>query len=264
MTGLTMAIKNQTYKCPVCCDTGWIIRQMSAAEAYGPAMADWPDVDVAAPCPHCGGKPALHSDCGFPKEFSEADISRFQWAEYGVDTQRIQQIASTFWQNYSAWSMEGMGLYIWSKTRGSGKTFLACCLGQSIREKYHVSVKFTTSVDYLAAVTESYREENRGKDESQSYRECELLILDDLGAENRSQKNNWTDKEFFRLLGGRFSQGKVTVITSNVPLSDLNIDDRISSRINAKNIIIKLPEVSIRQRKADNKKREFVDRLLQV
>ena len=91
-----------------------------------------------------------------------------------------------------------------------------------------------------------------------------MLILDDLGAENRSQKNNWTDKEFFRLLGGRFSQGKVTIITSNMPLSELNIDDRISSRINAKNIIIKLPEVSIRQRKADNKKREFVDRLLQI
>lgn len=264
MDGLTMAINSRTYRCQHCHDTGYTIGKMSSAEAYGPALADWPDVDIAIPCPYCGGRAIPQGDIGFPKEFAEANINHFQWDVYGKDMGSVKETVNTFWQSYSAWSMEGMGLYIWSETRGSGKTFLACCLGQSVREKYHVSVKFTTSVDYLAAATESYREENRGRDITQAYRECELLILDDLGAENRSQKNNWTDKEFFQLLEGRFSQDKVTIITSNVPISKLNIDDRISSRINAKNIILKLPEVSIRQRKADDKKKQFIDRLTRI
>ena len=244
-TGIHMAIGNQTYSCLYCHDTGWEIRKVSSAEVYGPDKADWPDVDMAYPCRRCKGRVIVPD-------------------EYGQDMSRAAETADTFWKNYSAWSMEGMGLYVWSKTRGTGKTFLACCLGRSVREKYHVTVKFITSVDYLAAVTESYREENRGRDSSQIYRECELLILDDLGAESRSQKNNWTDKEFFRLLGGRYSQGKATIITSNVPLTELNVDERVSSRINAKSIILKLPDVSIRQRQAENKKRAFLNRLTKI
>jgi len=259
-----MAINYQTFKCPYCHDSGWVIQKMPSAEAYGPSMSDWPDVDVAAPCPKCGGKKAPYDGCGFPKEFSEADITRFKWDEYGRDMSRIQQITDTFWNNYSAWSMEGNGLYIWSKTRGSGKTFLACCLGQSVRVKYKIGVKFITSVDYLEKVSESFREENRGRDESRVYRDCELLILDDLGAESRSQKTNWTDKEFFRLLGGRFSQGKVTIITSNLALTGLDMDERITSRINAKSIIVNLPDVSIRGRQAERKKGEFINRLTRI
>lgn len=264
MTESSMAIKTPTYNCPYCHDSGWELQTIPAVEAYGPGHEDWPDIEVAVPCRKCKGHVMRPDNIGLPKEFYETDITHFNWDSYGQDMSREKQIADTFWQNYSAWSMEGMGLYIWSKTRGTGKTFLACCLGQSVREKYHVSVRFTTSVDYLAAVTESYREENRGRDTTQTYRDCELLILDDLGAENRSQKNHWTDKEFFRLLGGRFSQGKVTIITSNCPLSGLDIDDRITSRINAKNLILKLPEVSIRQKQADHKKRAFIDRLTKI
>ncbi len=239
-TGIHMAIGNQTYSCLYCHDTGWEIRKVSSAEVYGPDKADWPDVDMAYPCRRCKGRVIVPDDCGFPAEFSDADMSKFRWQEYGQDMSRAAETADTFWKNYSAWSMEGMGLYVWSKTRGTGKTFLACCLGRSVREKYHVTVKFITSVDYLAAVTESYREESR------------------------SQKNNWTDKEFFRLLGGRYSQGKATIITSNVPLTELNVDERVSSRINAKSIILKLPDVSIRQRQAENKKRAFLNRLTKI
>lgn len=262
-TRSTMAIGTQTYSCPYCHDTGWEIKKEPSALYYGPSFKDWPDIDMAYPCSHCGGK-GMVREIEFPKEFSEVDITHFNWQEYGQDMSHAEEIVNTFWNNYSAWARTGMGLYIWSKTRGSGKTFLACCLGRSVQAKYGISVKFTTSVDYLEAVSESYREENRGRDDTQKYRDCELLILDDLGAENRSRSNNWTDKEFFRLLGGRFSQGKVTIITSNVHLSELNIDERVSSRINAKSVILQLPEISIRQRKAEQTKKDFIKRLVEI
>lgn len=259
----TMAIRTQIYKCQYCHDTGWEIKKEPSALYYGPSFKEWPDIDMAYPCSHCGGKSAIQ-EIEFPREFSEVDITHFNWGEYREDMTHVEEVVNTFWQNYSVWSMSGMGLYIWSKTRGSGKTFLACCLGRTVQEKYGVSVRFTTSVDYLEGISESYREENRGRDDTRKYRDCELLILDDLGAENRSRSNNWTDKEFFRLLGGRFSQGKATIITSNVPLSGLNIDERISGRISAKNVILKLPEISIRQRKADQMKQEFIKRLVKI
>ncbi len=261
-----MGTAYRTYKCPCCHDTGYEIKRVPADEAYGaPLMADWPAVDIAVPCRKCGGRVIDGIDSGFPGEFHDVDITRFRWDAYGDTYGKymadMRKIVDSFWENYNSWSMDGMGLYIWSNTRGTGKTFLACCLGQSVKLKYRASVKFVTSIDYLAAVTESYREENRGMDSSQTYRDCDLLILDDLGAEIRSTKNNWTDKEFFRLLNGRFSQGKVTIITSNMALSDLKIDDRISSRINAKSIIIALPEVSIRNMSAKKTKKEFIDKV---
>lgn len=259
-----MYITPPTYKCQTCKDTGRIIEWVPSEEVYGASLKDWPDVAFDAPCPNCGGYKPVYDDCGYPKEFYDADIHSFDWTVYDRDMERTRQVVDTFWKNYSAWSIEGNGLYIWSKTRGSGKTFLSCCLSQSVREKYKIGVKFISSVDYLAKVSDSYREENRGRDASRVYRDCELLILDDLGAENRSQKSNWTDQEFYRLLGGRFSQGKVTIVTSNVPLADLKIDDRVSSRINAKNIILHLPEVSIRSQRAEVKKKEFVNQLLSI
>lgn len=53
----------------------------------------------------------------------------------------------------------------------------------------------------------------------------------------------------------------VTIFTSNKKINDLGLDDRIISRIEEKSILVSLPEVSIRQRKAESKQEEFLSRL---
>lgn len=59
----------------------------------------------------------------------------------------------------------------------------------------------------------------------------QLLILDDLGSEYKSEKSNFIPSKFYELLESRLN--KWTVITSNLSLADIadRLDVRIASRI---------------------------------
>lgn len=52
--------------------------------------------------------------------------------------------------NNTTFRKQGRGLYIYSNTKGSGKTLLACCLANEVLKKQDVSVKFTTVIIDLA------------------------------------------------------------------------------------------------------------------
>lgn len=61
----------------------------------------------------------------------------------------------------------GKGLYLWSNTPGSGKTFLSCCLARSLMVKYDLQMRFITAPAYIDTVGESIKrargEEDRSK-----------------------------------------------------------------------------------------------------
>ncbi|GAA1890743.1 ATP-binding protein [Streptantibioticus ferralitis] len=59
---------------------------------------------------------------------------------------------------------------------------------------------------------------------------CPLLILDDLGAAKTSE---WTEEITYRLINRRYNHCLPTLITTNLPISDLraNLGDRVTSRL---------------------------------
>ncbi len=161
-----------------------------------------------------------------------------------------EQVATRFWQQYPKWELRNKGLYIWSKTKGSGKTFLACCLAGSIQVKYRKTVKFVSAVEYLQAVKESFKQGPEVPNRVFGYMNCDLLVLDDLGSEKQSE---WADQELFRLIDHRACEGKPVIITSNVPMEALKCDGRISNRLADMCVSVAMPEISIRQKKAEEK-----------
>lgn len=119
--------------------------------------------------------------------------------------------------------------------------------------------RFITVYDYLNTVTESWKDKTG--DTSARLRDIEtaqLLILDDIGAQD---PNKLVNDSLFKLIDRRYSNMLVTIFTSNKKINDLGLDDRIISRIEEKSILVSLPEVSIRQRKAESKQEEFLSRL---
>lgn len=149
-------------------------------------------------------------------------------------------------------------MYLWSKTPGSGKTFLACCLGKSIMMRYDLKMRFITMPDYLAMVGDSYNREKGERDKSQVYRECDLLLLDDIGSQ---KKGEWQEQEIFRLINERLNAGKVTIYTSNMPPEALNIKDITISRIKNKTLVVTMPEESIRDKKSKAEQEEYLKEL---
>lgn len=232
--------------CLICGGSGWEMYS-APAEIYGGKMAQF-----AKKCSRCGGKNDEDSS-GIP--FAECDITRFDFRVYSVNLDNIKKIAMSIVNDFEKWQNSGKGIYLWSKTAGSGKTFLASCIARSLMLKYGLQVKFVTCPDYLNHVGDSYKRERGERDESKIFRSCQLLILDDIGSQI---SRDWQSQELFRLINKRMSEGLVTFYTSNMAPENLNLDDRIINRIVKSSIVIQLPEESIRLKKAKNEQEAFL------
>lgn len=185
----------------------------------------------------------------------------FDFDIYGHDMAmaKVKAIVNGFILKFSLWQREGKNLYIYSKTKGTGKTMLSCILLNEVTMRHMTPARFITVYDYLNTVTESWKDKTG--DTSARLRDIEtaqLLILDDIGAQD---PNKLVNDSLFKLIDRRYSNMLVTIFTSNKKINDLGLDDRIISRIEEKSILVSLPEVSIRQRKAESKQEEFLSRL---
>lgn len=173
----------------------------------------------------------------------------FNWTIYGVDISKEKQLANAFIVNFGKFMMYGKGLYIYSKTKGSGKTLLACCLANEVVNRHDLSMKFITVLDYLEMTKKSYKSQQE-KEEIDAIKNAGFLILDDIGVE---AGKDWVNTTLYQLINYRYNSKLVTVITSNIMIDDLDIDERIKDRINRMCLPLNLPEVSIR---AMNTRRE--------
>ena len=247
-----VSVSGNKETCPICGGSGW--EMFSApAEIYGGKMAQF-----AKKCSRCGGKNDKDSS-GIP--FAECDITRFNFKAYSVSIDGIEKIALSLVDNFEKWQNAGKGLYLWSKTPGSGKTFLASCIARSLMLKYGLQVRFVTTPDYISAVGDSYKRERGERDKSKIFRSCQLLILDDIGSQI---SRDWQSQELFRLINKRMSEGLVTFYTSNSAPEKLNLDDRIINRIIKSSITIQVPEESIRLKKARNEQAAFLKDIIKI
>lgn len=243
---------SSSIKCTVCNDSGWV--------TYKVKNDDY-DYDVplffAKRCHKCFG---LNTDLtGVPSEFHEASIDKFNFNAYARDIGKVKNISYSMLNDWDKWSKEGMGLYLHSKTAGSGKSFLACCIAKSIMIKHGVQMRFITVPDYIQMIGDGFRRDRGENDATEIYRTCPLLVLDDIGAQSNA---TWYKQEIFRLINRRMTEGLVTIYTSNMTVNELNVDDRTKNRIFDTAIPIQMPEESIRMRKAENKHNKFLKSVL--
>lgn len=239
--------------CPVCGGTGWELYRQEV-DGYETSL------EFARPCTKCRMKKRLQDTTGVPPQFHDADLDKFGFSSYSRDMGSLRKISGDFLKNYrNRWEKAGKGLYLWSETPGSGKTFLSCCLGKSVMIKHDLQMRFITAPDYLAKVGESYKRQQGERDQSAIYRECDLLIFDDIGAQKAGE---WQAQEIFRIVNDRLNAGKVTIFTSNMCPEDLNFDDRTISRIMKNSVVLQMPEESIRGRVAKEEQDSFLRGIL--
>ena len=197
---------------------------------------------------------------GVPPQFQDADLSKFGFDSYSRDMGNLRKITEDFLRSYrERWVKSGKGLYLWSKTPGSGKTFLACCLGKSVMIKYNLRMRFITVPDYLTKVGENYKRQQGITDETAVYRECDLLVFDDIGAQKTGE---WQIQEIFKIVNERINAGKITIFTSNMCPEDLNLDSRTISRIMKGSVVLQMPEESIRGKEAKAEQDSFLRDIL--
>lgn len=193
-----------------------------------------------------------------PFEFIDKKAKDFNWNVYECDMEPQKKLANAFIINFKEFEKEGKGLYIYSQTKGSGKTLLASCLINQLIDTMAINPKFITVLDFIELTKKGFKFES-SNEEVDNLINSRLLVLDDLGVQ---MKKEWTDTVLYRLINYRMTKKLVTIFTSNISVDKLKIDDRISDRIFSMTIPLILPEVSIRNMKAREENAEFIRKLI--
>lgn len=198
-----------------------------------------------------------------PDAYEMARLESFETKVYTDEKNRskaeIALKAVWYWYDkFDDMNSRGMGLYLYSEAKGSGKTRMAMSIANELIYKKGIQVKCATSLQILNAIKKSW-DNSSAETESELIEflsKSEVLIIDDFGIE---QVKDWIRERFYQIINARYIDKKVTIYTSNVCLDALQYDDRITNRIKERTFVIPFPEESIRDIIARKNMSELID-----
>lgn len=126
------------------------------------------------------------------------------------------RLCKKYAENFDKVSPEGFGLLLTGNV-GSGKTFYACCIANAVIDSGRTAI-FTKTTDLIYAMSANY---NYGRDRANiidRLRGCDLLVLDDIGAEKNTEASN---EALFTVIDARYTDKKPLVVTTNLSPADI-------------------------------------------
>ena len=212
-----------------------------------------------------------------PKEFERQTVDNFRTDCYStVEGQELAEMAKSIAKRYVELFEEiqetnAKGLYFHSGVKGSGKTRLAVSIANDLISQKGIPAKFSTTIQILDQIKNTWGERARGRDEINQIRTEEslirdivsvpVLIVDDIGVE---QPKDWINERFYNILNGRMIEKRITIFTSNYRIEELQLDDRIVSRIDKMALPIEFPAESVRAAIARKENDDLMDRLIGI
>ncbi len=162
------------------------------------------------------------------KTFDLSLYSKEKSEEFGVSP--FEQMTKIFkiCIEYAGGNAKHLNMLFWGPPR-VGKTFLSTCIAKEFIKSgksviYDTAYKiFSLLEDYKFKFSAKNTDEMAFKIER--LYECDLLILDDLGAEFKTAYSN---AAFFDIINTRLNAGKKTIINTNLGMRELS--DRYSER----------------------------------
>lgn len=252
--------KNQTQnkdsRCPYCHDTGY-------------EYMDDGGQGTCKPCRKgCYQKLIMNSRISFaniPESFKDTRIDGFKADIYSTQNNRNKAVSALkaikYWlHHFETMKQRGMGLYLYSNVKGSGKTRMAVSIANELIYDKQIRVKFATSLQILNEIKASW--DRQGGDYSESklldfLSTTKVLIIDDFGVEN--SERDWIREKFYHIINTRYVDNKVTIFTSNSSLESLRYDERITNRIKERTYQIPFPDESVRDIIARDNMRELAE-----
>lgn len=201
---------------------------------------------------------------GIPSEYQYKSSKDFR-----CDIYQDQEIAANavvkarnYVKEFKQLAYNGIGLYIYSPSTGSGKTFLSCLIASGLMNSYGESVKFVKSTilfeDLKRELNIASRENPQTNDKLNRLTQAPVLIIDDLGSE---KVTDYISTKMYELISKRSDLHKVTIITSKKSIKELKYDTSTVAAINRTCRPIVLPNEDVATKLADEANKE-IDKLL--
>ncbi len=166
------------------------------------------------------------------QSFKTFDLSLYSTEvdpQYGISPysamQNIVEISKNFITDFER---TDKNLLFWGES-GLGKTFLSTCIAKELIKKGY-SVIYETTYQ-IVSLLEDYKFKRSSdlselKTQAERLYDCDLLILDDLGAEFSTA---YTNAALFDILNSRLITNKKSIINTNLNMQELS--DRYSERV---------------------------------
>lgn len=129
----------------------------------------------------------------------------------------------------------GRGLFIWSTTKGNGKTTWATKILHAYFRAVGVwnPMKCRGLYVNVAELLDSMRSNMDNPDDKhltlmRRIRTADIVIFDDIGTESPTK---WVREQLYILINKRYSDELVSIFTSNTPLDALADEDKLGDRI---------------------------------
>lgn len=265
-------------KCEYCHGTGMYMFEQKASEyarengldhIYG--TKDF-DIWVSKKCPYCNGGFAenvkeVKKFSGIPHTFYDKRMDAFDWDIYigdngkSADVTNVRKGINSFVNQFETWEENCMGLFIYSRTKGSGKTFLASCICNELMSTRAMKTRFVNASDLIeisnSGDKNSFDEYKRNP--MKLLHECKFLVIDDLGQKNLG--SDWLADILYKLLDYRMIHNRITIITANMPVEEIPFEERIKDRINKMCMPMHLPEICVRSKETRANKIELLKKV---
>lgn len=236
--------------CPICGGSGYILTEENG-------------IEMAVRC-KCLKRKIEQNRLRFaniPTGFCEYKLKNFSLSGYRERESRECITAACkaikiYLDRFEDMRSAGLGLYFYSRTKGSGKTRMAASIANELLERGE-QVKFATSSHILKEIKDTWRNDSEYSESRllDQLSIAEILIIDDFGTE---KPVDWINDKFYHIINERCIAKKITIFTSNMPIDQLDYDDRITNRIKERTYAIAFPEESIREVIAEKNKAEML------
>lgn len=239
--------------CPICNGDEWILVEKDGIER-------------AVPC-KCRERAVMSRRLRFadiPEAFRGMDLKTFRMDVYRNPDSKKKvsdacKIIKTYLDDFEKQKEQGMGLFIWSRTKGSGKTRIAAGIANELMKSY--VVKFAVSLTILQEIKNTWRRDTEYSESRllDALSTADVLIIDDFGVERPA---DWINDKLYQIINERYINRKVTIFTSNESLETLQYDDRITNRIKERTYQIAFPEESVRDHIAERHREEMIEKVM--
>lgn len=142
------------------------------------------------------------------------------------NAQTIYQIAKRYCDKYEQINDH----LLFTGPPGIGKTFTSNCITNALIPK-GFSIIYITAAHLVANVQDQiFKEKKSQKSVFRPFFQCDLLIIDDLGAELLSA---YSQKQLYEVIDGRLNANQKMIISTNLSVLAIQqtYDERLSSRI---------------------------------
>lgn len=156
------------------------------------------------------------------------------WDQFGRSPLENMEMIREICGNYAHTFGPQSGNMLFTGAPGLGKTFLSACIAREVSD-LGFSVVYDTAAHIFQRFEcekfgrENALEENAWEDVGR-YLHCDLLIMDDLGTEMRT---DFVQAAFYRIVNDRLLHRRKTVLSTNLDLEDIarRYGDAVLSRL---------------------------------